>query len=212
MTTFHAPSSVPPRLGRSFYRRDPITVARGLLGQRLVRRTAEGEAAGLIVEVEAYLGVKDRAAHSFNGRRTARVESMYCDGGFSYVFLNYGIHHLLNVVVGEEDTPQAVLLRAVEPTHGIDLMYARRPAARRDVDLCSGPGKLGAAFAIDLRDDRVDMTTSDAIYIAQLRRRPLSPRAIAVGPRIGVDYAQEWAQAPLRFSIAGNPHVSAGGS
>lgn len=198
------------RLGASFYRRDAVAVARGLLGQRLVRRSQGEVVAGIIVETEAYLGTSDKAAHSFGGRRTARNESMYAAGGVTYVFLNYGIHYLLNIVVAGTNDPQAVLLRAVEPTHGLDTMQRRRPKARQMTDLCSGPGKLGAAFDIDRRVDRIDVTTSDALFIEPLRNRPLPANAIVESSRIGVDYAEEWATAPLRFFIRGNIHVSRG--
>jgi DNA-3-methyladenine glycosylase len=104
------------RLKRGFFRRDPQTVARELLGQRLVRQVAGERIAGLIVETEAYMGVKDKAAHSFGGRRTSRTETMFADGGTAYVYLNYGLHHLFNVVTDSIDVPTAVLIRAIEPT------------------------------------------------------------------------------------------------
>lgn len=196
------------RLARAFYRRDAVTVARELLGQRLVRVLEGQRLAGLIVETEAYLGVEDRAAHSFGGRRTARTETMYADGGTAYVFLNYGLHHLLNVVVEMVDVPAAVLIRAVEPVEGLDQMHSRRPAARAAADLCSGPGKLGAAFAISLAHDRLDLVASDELFIE--RQPPQAASRILRSPRIGVDYAGPWARKPLRFSIQGNPHVSRG--
>ncbi|MEM8495780.1 MAG: DNA-3-methyladenine glycosylase, partial [Planctomycetota bacterium] len=134
-----------PRLDRPFFRQDPVTVARRLLGQRLVHLVDGTRCAGLIVETEAYLGFEDKAAHSYGWRKTERTKTMFADGGTAYVFLNYGIHRLLNIVVAEIDQPQAVLLRALEPTEGLEAMRQRRPKAKRDTDLCSGPGKLGAA-------------------------------------------------------------------
>ncbi len=194
------------RLPRSFFSRDAVTVARELLGQRLVRVLEGQRLAGLIVETEAYLGVADRAAHSFGGRRTARTETMYADGGTAYVYLNYGIHHLFNIVVETVDVPAAVLIRAVEPVEGIERMQTRRPAARAVTNLCSGPGKLGAAFAIDLSHDRLDLVTSSELF---LERQPPPPAVrILRSPRIGVGYAGPWASKPLRFFIKGNPHVS----
>ena len=199
----------PSRLDRAFYRQDPVTVARSLLGQRLVRITSgDTRVAGLIVETEAYLGYADKAAHSFNWRHTKRTETMFADGGTAYVFLNYGIHHLLNIVVAQVDVPQAILIRAVEPTEGLDTMRTRRPRARKDTDLCSGPGKVGAAFAIDRTDDGTDLTTSDALFVERLRPGSPPDEDVIVRPRIGVDYAGEWAQAPLRFYLNNNPHVS----
>lgn len=198
--------SVGSRIKRRFFRRDAITVARELLGQRLVRILDGQRLAGLIVETEAYLGVQDRAAHSFGGRRTARTETMYADGGTAYVYLNYGIHHLFNVVVETVDVPAAVLIRAVEPVEGLGQMQARRPAARAVTDLCSGPGKLGAAFAISLVQDRLDLVASDELFIE--RQPPQAASRILRSPRIGVDYAGPWASKPLRFFVREDPHVS----
>lgn len=185
-----------------------MTVARRLLGQRLVHVVDGVRCAGLIVETEAYLGFQDKAAHSYNWRKTPRTQTMFTDGGTAYVFLNYGIHRLLNIVVAQVDQPQAVLLRAIEPTEGLNAMRQRRPKAKRDTDLCSGPGKLGSAMGIELQRDGTDLATSDTLFVERVRTRCLPTTRIVVRPRIGVDYAQEWADAPLRFYIAGNPHVS----
>ncbi len=187
---------------------DPVTTARRLLGQRLVRVQRGRRLAGVIVEVEAYLGPRDRAAHTWNGRRTARNESMFLGGGHAYVYFTYGMHHCLNVVCGRPGDGVAVLVRAIQPTDGLDTMYRRRPAARRDTDLCSGPGKLTQALALDRRHDGVDLRTSDELYIERLRRRALSSRLVAQTARVGVGYAGVWAKRPLRFLIKGNPHVS----
>src|SRR5687768_9861033 len=144
---------------------DPITVARRLLGQRLVRVVDGSRLAGTIVEAEAYLGAEDRAAHTFGGRRTARNESMYLPGGHAYVYFTYGAHYCLNVVCGQRDEGVAVLIRALEPTEGLDLMFAKRPKAKRASDLCSGPGKLTQAMEIDRQLDGVDLRTSDALFV-----------------------------------------------
>src|SRR5690606_28960799 len=117
---------------REFYRRDPVTVARALLGQRLVRVAQGVRTAGLIVEVEAYLGIPDKAAHTCGGRRTPRNESMWGDGGHAYIYFTYGMHHCMNVVAGAPGSPVAVLLRALEPVEGLEAMYARRSKAKRD--------------------------------------------------------------------------------
>lgn len=197
-----------PRLPRSFYRRDSIHLARRLLGQRLVRVLDGQRLGGTIVETEAYLGVPDRAAHTFGGRHTARNASMWLDGGHAYVYFTYGMHHCLNVVAGQTGEPIAVLLRAIEPTEGLERMYRHRPAARTDADLCSGPGKLCAALGIDRQLDGADLTTSTELFIEQVRRRSVPLTAIATSPRIGVAYAGEWASRPLRFHLRDNPHVS----
>jgi DNA-3-methyladenine glycosylase len=190
------------------YDADPVTVARRLLGQRLVRLHRGRRLAGIIVEVEAYLGERDRAAHTWGGRRTPRNESMYLPGGHAYVYFTYGMHHCMNVVCGRRDQGVAVLLRGLEPTEGIEAMFARRRAARRPTDLCSGPAKLTAALGIDRRQDGVDLRTDDTLWIERVRARALPADRIAVTPRIGVTYAGDWASRPLRFHIADNPHVS----
>ena len=185
---------------------DPVSVAMDLIGQRLVRVLDGKRLAGVIVEVEAYLGARDRAAHTFNGRHTARNDSMYLGGGHAYVYFTYGMHHCLNVVCGGPGDGVAVLLRALEPTEGLDEMYRFRAAARRDRDLCSGPGKLTQALAVDRGSDGLDLRSNRTLFIERLCRRP--PREIVRTPRIGVDYAGSWAKRRLRFLIKGNPHVS----
>ncbi len=185
------------------------TVARRLLGQRLVRVVDGRRLAGTIVEVEAYLGPADRACHTWEGRRTARNRSMYLGGGHAYVYFTYGMHHCLNVVCGRPGDGAAVLLRALEPTEGIELMAARRPAARRVRDLCSGPARLAAALGIDRAADGLDLRTSRELFIERRRGRALPAGLVVRGPRVGVGYAAEWADRPLRFHIKGNPHVSA---
>ncbi|HXV63023.1 MAG TPA: DNA-3-methyladenine glycosylase [Vicinamibacteria bacterium] len=187
------------RLGRRFYRRDPVTLARALLGQVLVRRTDDGaRLSGRIVEVEAYLGAPDRAAHSYGGRRTPRNESMWLDGGHAYVYFVYGMHWCLNIVAEREGVPTACLIRGLEPLEGLDEMRPRR-GGRQDSELCSGPAKLTQALAIDRAFDGTDLVTSDELYL--VRGNVVSPRRIERSPRIGVAYAGEWAAKPLRFVI-----------
>ncbi len=198
-----------PTLPRRFFRRDAITVAQALLGQLLVSVVNGHVTAGRIVEVEAYLGVQDRAAHTFGGRRTARNESMWGDGGFAYVYFVYGMHHCVNVVAGRVDQPVAVLLRALEPEHGLDVMQARRVRASRPTDLCSGPAKLCQALGVTTEHNGADLVSGhQQLCLERLRQRALPARAIGVGPRIGVAYAGDWADAPLRFWVRGSPHVS----
>jgi DNA-3-methyladenine glycosylase len=190
---------------------DTITVARRLLGQRLVRilrKPAATRLAGVIVEVEAYLGPQDRAAHTYGGRRTRRNESMYLPAGHAYVYFTYGMHYCLNVVCGPVDVGTAVLIRSLEPTEGLEAMFARRPRARRPADLCSGPAKLTQAMAIDRSLDGIDLRSDPSLFIERLRRGRLPESRVLAGPRIGVSYAGQWASKPLRFSIRGNRHVS----
>jgi len=203
-----AEPDIPRRADRAFFTRDPVTVARRLLGQRLVRTQRGRRTCGIIVETEAYLGIPDRAAHTHGGRRTERNRSMWGVGGHAYVYFIYGMHCCMNVVAGRAEEPVAVLIRALQPDEGSTAMYRRRAAARRDVDLCSGPGKLCQALAIDRGLDGVDLVADSRLFVEILRGRQLPTRAIAIGPRVGVDYAGEWAAKPLRFTIAGNANVS----
>jgi DNA-3-methyladenine glycosylase len=186
---------------------DAATVARRLLGQRLVRVIDGQRLAGLIVETEAYLGAKDRAAHTFNGRRTRRNESMYLPGGHAYVYFTYGMHYCFNVVCGAGQGT-AVLIRAIEPTEGVERMWAARPAARIAEDLCSGPAKLTLALRIDRTLDGEDLRASPRLFLERLRDRAIPADRIEVSARVGVQYAGEWAAKPLRFSMAGNRYVS----
>jgi DNA-3-methyladenine glycosylase len=192
-------------LTRAFYRRDPVAVARALLGQRLVRVLDGRRLAGIIVETEAYLGPKDQAAHSRNGHRSPRNDAMYADGGVAYVYFTYGMHHCFNVVAGSVDNPVAVLVRALQPTEGLDVMRRHRRVSR-DTALCSGPAKLCQALAIDRAFNGTDLVTGDALFIERVRRT-IAPRIIRT-PRIGVAYAGDWAGKPLRFHLPDNPHVS----
>lgn len=194
-------------LPRSFYRRPAEEVARNLLGRYLVRRL-DGERLVLrLVETEAYLGAPDRASHAWDGRRTARNESLYLPGGHAYVYLIYGLHHCLNAVTGEAEVGSAVLLRAAEVVTGEPRMRANRGLGRppRPGDLAGGPGKLCQALAVDRRQDGVSLLRGELIVA---RGEPVSDGRVARGPRIGVDYAGEAAGWPLRFAERGNAEVS----
>jgi DNA-3-methyladenine glycosylase len=142
---------MPEPLPRAFYARPVLTVARDVIGKVLVHRTAEGVAAGRIVEAEAYRGPEDQAAHSANGRRTKRTEAMWGEPGHAYVYFIYGMHWAFNLVVGRLGEPHAVLIRALEPLPPLDLMRARRGMPEATHALCSGPGKLCRALALDGR-------------------------------------------------------------
>jgi DNA-3-methyladenine glycosylase len=194
------------KLPRSFYTRsDTLAVARDLLGTVLVVPSAGGErVSAMIVETEAYLGAEDKAAHSYNNRRTKRTETMFAPGGTVYVFFIYGMYFQFNIVTGRIDTPHAVLVRAVEPLDGIDLMRARR-GAMPDKNLTSGPGKLCIALGIDRRYNGADLTGNE-IWLEKGKR--FSTENIACGKRIGIDYAEEYAEKPWRFWVKDNPFVS----
>ncbi|HYD93906.1 MAG TPA: DNA-3-methyladenine glycosylase [Noviherbaspirillum sp.] len=181
----------PVKLARAFYARDTETVARELLGKQLVHVEGGGERRARIVEVEAYVGAHDLASHSSKGV-TPRTAVMYGPPGHAYVYLIYGMHHCMNVVTEPAGKGAAVLLRAVEPLAGVE-------------GNTRGPGLLCRAMGIDRRLDGHDLL-SEELYIAEPQR--VDRFSIVARARIGVAYAGEWAQAPLRFYIEGNPWVS----
>jgi DNA-3-methyladenine glycosylase len=197
---------VPSRrsLPASFYRRDTEVVARDLLGCRLTRRLPDGSTRSVIlVETEAYLGVNDRAAHTWNGRRTARVEPMWGEGGHAYVYFVYGMHFCLNVVTGRAGVPEAVLLRA-----GVSEEYFaeyRKRKTKKEISLkvdrggeASGPAKLCEYLQVTRELSGASFAGPDLI----LSRGPRFSFSVLVGPRVGVDYAGEAASWPLRFAVA----------
>ncbi|HEU5058126.1 MAG TPA: DNA-3-methyladenine glycosylase [Kofleriaceae bacterium] len=179
------------RLTQRFFARRSDAVARALLGKTLVC----GDRAGVIVETEAYLGPDDLASHARFGK-TERNAVMFGPGGVAYVYLIYGMYDMFNVVTGPEGRAEAVLVRALEPARGV----AGGAAAAR------GPGKLTRALGISRRHNGTDLVRSDDLFLAGGAR--VAPDRIACGPRIGVDYAGQWADAPLRFWIEGHPAVS----
>ena len=190
-------------LPRAFYERPVLTVARDLIGRVLVHATAEGTTAGRIVETEAYRGPEDLAAHSAGGRRTARTEVMFGAAGHAYMFLLYGMHWAFNVVAGEVGHPHAVLIRALEPVLGVEVMAARRGLAPGRIELCNGPGKLCQAMALDRAQYGVALTGDELWIAAGAGRGP-----VGKSPRINVDYAGAWAARPWRFHERGNRWVS----
>lgn len=194
------------KLAKKFYTRDDtVAIARDLLGKLLIVPDEKGRrVSGVIVETEAYLGTRDRAAHSFGGRRTARNDVTYGVGGHAYVFFVYGMYYQLNVVCGKVDSPHVVLIRAVEPVEGIEIMRNRR-GPMKDRNLTSGPGKLCIAFAIDRSLNGADLR-GDKIWLENYRS--FSDEQIAIGKRIGIDYAGDDAHLPLRFWVKDNIFVS----
>ena len=194
-------------LRRSFYSRPTLDVARDLIGKVLVHETGAGLASGAIVEVEAYIGESDPACHAAPGP-TKRNAPLYGPAGIAYVYLNYGIHYLVNAVTEAEGWPAAILIRALEPRDGIDLMRRRRarggrkrPSELAIDDLCRGPGNLTKALGIDLRQNLFDLTGS-ALRIEDRRERA---RPIAWSRRIGINVGveQEW-----RVTATDSPAVS----
>ena len=194
------------KLTREFYlRNDTLSIARDLLGKLIVVPDEDGKrVSGMIVETEAYLGVIDRAAHSYGGRRTPRNEVMYGMAGHVYVFFVYGMYYQFNVVCGPVDTPHAILIRGVEPVEGIEIMRERR-GVMKGRNLTSGPGKLCIAMAIDKSLNGEDLLGT-RVWLED--HRSFSNDDIAVGKRIGIDYAGEDAEKPWRFWVKGNEFVS----
>lgn len=196
-----------PKLKPDFYEReDVIQIARDLLGKVLVTKSKEGYAAGMIVETEAYTGEKDKAAHVYGGKRTKRTETMYGEAGHAYIYLCYGIHHMLNVVTNKRDVPNAVLVRALEPLEGIELMIQRRKKKGLDNTLTRGPGSLCGAMGIHYRQDGTALW-GEEIWIEDRGVR-IPAGSISTGVRIGVAYAAEDALLPYRFWLKENPYVS----
>jgi DNA-3-methyladenine glycosylase len=195
-------------LPRAFYLQPTLTAARRLLGKILVHDTAEGVTAGRIVETEAYRGPADRAAHSRGGHRSARNEVMYGPPGHAYVYFVYGMHHCVNVVTQPVDVPEAVLIRALEPLTGIDLMRMRRALPDGAVwRLCRGPGALCRALGIDRALNGADLVRS---RLRVLAAPEIAPSRVARTPRIGVGYAGADAARPWRFVVRGCAAASGG--
>ncbi len=194
------------KLKCGFYlRENTVEIARDLLGKLIVVPDPQGNrVSGMIVETEAYLGIRDRAAHSYGGRRTARNEVTYGTGGQAYVFFVYGMYYQLNIVTGPSDHPHVVLIRAVEPVDGIEIMRERR-GPMKDRNLTSGPGKLCIALAID-RGFNGENLRGKHIWLED--HRSFTDDEIAVGKRIGIDYAGEDAEKPWRFWVIGTEFIS----
>ncbi len=202
------------KLPREFYTRgDTLKIAQDLLGKLLVIPNATGErVSGMIVETEAYLGETDKAAHSYGNRRTTRTETMFAVGGTAYIFFIYGMYFQFNVVAGAIDTPHAILIRAVEPIENVEIMRIRRNAKRKnsnqkmlDKNLTSGPGKLCIALGIDKTFNSEDLL-GDKVWLEDFKTFPDSE--ISSGKRIGIDYAEEFAEKPWRFWTKDNLFVS----
>ena len=185
------------RLNKLFYERDTIEVARDLLGQRLVHQLPSGQRlAGKIVETEAYLGADDPAAHSFGGRRTPRTEPMFGDPGLSYVYFIYGIYFCFNVVTAKRGTPEAVLIRALEPLEGLEI----------SPKIANGPGKLCIALQIGREQNALDMTKSSELFIEEDEK--VEEENVIEGARVGIGNLHDAVHWPLRFGIQEHPSLS----
>lgn len=189
------------RLPPDFYARSALEVAPDLLGKLLVHVTVEGIVSGYITEAEAYMGPEDKAAHTYGGKKTKRTQAMFGPPGHAYIYLIYGMYYCFNVVVATEGQPQAVLVRALEPKDGINLMLTRRRfkqdlTPKKLYQLTNGPGKLCQALGISKEQYGYDLTGNKLFITPGI---PVAPENICTKPRVNVDYAGEWDQLPWRF-------------
>lgn len=192
-------------LPSSFYlNEDVVFLAKALLGKKLIVEGSKGSCRAVITETEAYAGPWDKASHAYGGKRTKRNEVMYHEGGVAYVYLCYGIHSLFNVVCGPRNTPHAVLIRALKPLDGIDLMKRRRGI--EDLNkLCNGPGKLSRAMGVGLRHNDCSLSGP---HLRIVEGRHLSEKEIVARKRIGINYAEEHVDLPWRFYIRNSEFIS----
>lgn len=191
-------------LKEKFYQRDTVTVAKELLGKKLTHIFKGQAISGLITETEAYLGVTDKACHTYAGKKTAKTQSMYLKGGHAYVYLIYGLYYCFNVVTRTEEHPEAVLIRSLEPVAGIDQMKIFRKKEELK-DLTTGPGKLCEAMAINKSHDGVGLQGQELFIQEGIS---ITPAQIITKPRVGIDYAEESKDWPLRFYVKDSKFIS----
>ncbi|MGM0379919.1 MAG: DNA-3-methyladenine glycosylase [Bacillota bacterium] len=183
-------------------------VAKNLLGKEVVRIIDNEKIICKIVETEAYIGPMDKASHSFDNKRTKRTETMFKKGGTIYIYLIYGMYHLLNIVTEKKDYPSAVLIRAIEPISGLDQIKKNRNIkSKKKVDLTNGPGKLTQALKIDKSLNGKELSKRNKLYI-QDSKESLKDIDIVKSKRINIDYAKEWKDKLLRFYIKNNKYIS----
>jgi DNA-3-methyladenine glycosylase len=186
------------KLQKDFYLRDNVLeISRELLGKHLCTKIGNRLVTAVITETEAYAGVSDKASHAYSNRRTGRTETMFAEGGVSYVYLCYGIHHLFNIVTNNKEIPHAILVRAVQPTEGIETILKRRKQKTMHSKIAAGPGTVSQALGIKTSHNGIDLT-GDTIW---LEDRGVVIKDIISGPRVGIDYAEEDALLPYRFRV-----------
>lgn len=196
------------KLDTRFYdRNDVLQIARDLLGKILVTEWDGIRSSGRIVETEAYAGVNDRASHAFGGKRTTRSEHLYGAPGTVYIYICYGMHHLFNVITNKTDIPHGVLIRALEPLEGVDVMLKRTGKPIADYTLTKGPGNLARALGMSKAHNGGNLFSNE-IFIEDDGFR-YNKNQIQITKRIGVESAREDAELPYRFIVKGNPYVSA---
>ena len=195
------------KLPKEFYlQNDVLKISKELLGKFLFTNIEGKITGGMITETEAYKAPEDKASHAYGGRKTSRTEIFYAEGGVSYVYLCYGIHNLFNVVTNQKNIPHAILIRAIEPMEGIEYMLERRNKTKVSPALTCGPGSMSQALGITKKHNNLDLQ-GDQIWIED-RGIKIAAKDILKGPRIGVDYAAEYASKPWRFGIKNSIWVS----
>jgi DNA-3-methyladenine glycosylase len=197
-----------PKIPLSYYRqKDVVAISRDLLGKYLFTNIdGKGITGGIIVETEAYAGAIDKASHAHGNRRTKRTEVMFGEGGVSYVYLIYGFHNMFNIITNEAGTPHAILVRAIEPTDGIEIMLRRRGMAKAERKLTGGPGVLCEALGIT-RDHNGLPLDGDVVWLED-RGLTFPKKQIIASPRVGIAYAEEDAHHPWRFRVKDSPWTS----
>jgi DNA-3-methyladenine glycosylase len=196
------------KLSHTFYdRRDVVQVAKELLGKIVVTCIEGKRTSGRIVETEAYVAFTDKASHSYNGRRTSKNEHMYAQPGTAYIYICYGMHQMLNVVTNKKDIPDAILIRALEPLEGIDIMLERTGKEKLDFTLTRGPGNVGKALGIHKMHSGKHLR-GEEIFIMDEKKFSVKPEDIVTSKRIGIDSAGADALLPYRFYVKGNRYVS----
>ena len=197
------------RLKTPFYQReDVVQISKDLLGKVLVTQFENIKTAGIIVETEAYRAPDDKACHAYNNLYTDRAKVMYENGGLTYVYLCYGIHHLFNVVTAKKGMAHAILIRAIEPLEGVETMLKRRNYDQLKPQLTAGPGVMSKALGITTANTALDLTHSSSKIWIEDHNNSVNPKNIIESPRVGVNYAEECATWNWRFRIEGNKWTS----
>jgi len=194
------------KLDYDFYQNDAVTAAKDLLGKIIVREINGQKIMTKIVDTEAYMGAEDKASHAYNNKKTKRTKTMFGKGGLAYIYLIYGMYHCFNVVTAVKDDPHAVLIRAVEPVAGLELIKKNRGIKSSNIeDLTNGPGKLSQALKIDKSLDGCDLVKSNKLYLLDQENYDFK---IEAAPRVNIDYAEEYKDKLWRFYIRGNKFIS----
>ena len=189
-------------LNSEFYKNeDVVFLAKQLLGKKIISYVGGNITSGIIVETEAYQAPEDKASHAYGNKRTSRTATMFGKPGLAYIYLVYGIHHLFNVVTAPENIAHAVLIRAVEPLEGIDIMLKRRNKTSPVYELTNGPGKWTKAFGITVELNGQNLTDKNSLIQIYNSELIINDDQILKGPRVGIDYAEEWATKPWRFRL-----------